>query len=47
MVPTKDYMVYVYFSDGKIKLFNANELKNKGVFQALQDIDFFMNNVQY
>ena len=43
VVPTKDYMVYVYFSDGKIKLFDANELKNKGVFKVLQDIDFFMN----
>lgn len=42
--PTKDYTVYLYFIDGRIKLFNAKELISKGVFQKLQDIDLFMNS---
>lgn len=43
VVPTRDYKVYIYFADGKIKLFDASELIKKGVFQQLQNIDIFMN----
>ncbi len=35
--PTDDYKVYLYFSDGKIRLFDAAELVTKGVFQELKD----------
>ncbi|MCL6614996.1 MAG: DUF2442 domain-containing protein, partial [Firmicutes bacterium] len=39
--PTDDYKVYLYFSDGKIKLFDATELVTKGVFQELKDKEKF------
>lgn len=41
--PTDDYRVYIYFADGKIKLFNAKELTKKGLFKSLQNIDVFKN----
>jgi hypothetical protein len=41
VVPTDDYQVYIYFEDGKIKLFDASELIKKGVFQQLQDVELF------
>lgn len=41
VIPTDNFEVYVYFSDGKIKLFNANELVKKGVFKQLEDINIF------
>ena len=41
--PTKDYKVYLYFSDGKVKLYDVKPFLDKGVFQRLQDIDFFIN----
>lgn len=44
VVPTKDYKVYIYFVDGKIKLFDAKELIKKGVFKKLQDIDLFIDS---
>jgi hypothetical protein len=42
--PTNDYQVYVYFSDGRIKLFDARALVTQGVFQPLQDITLFKNH---
>ena len=42
VLPTSDYKVYIYFADGKIKLFDAKELVAKGVFKQLQDIKLFM-----
>ncbi len=39
--PTEDFKVYLYFTDGKIKLFNAKELVEKGVFQQIQNLDKF------
>jgi len=41
--PADNYKVYIYFSDGKIKLFDAEQLIHKGVFTQLQDINFFKN----
>jgi hypothetical protein len=35
--PTDDYKVYIYFVDGKIKLFDANGLVEKGIFKQLRD----------
>lgn len=43
VVPTNDFKVYVYFEDGKIKLFDASDLINRGVFQKLRDINVFKN----
>ncbi|OON98607.1 MAG: hypothetical protein ATN35_04305 [Epulopiscium sp. Nele67-Bin004] len=40
-IPTDDYTVYVYFDDGRIKLFDAKELVTKGIFKPLQDIKKF------
>lgn len=42
VMPTKEYRVYVYFSDGRVKLFDASYLKDRGVFKKLEDMDFFM-----
>jgi len=35
--PTDDFKVYIYFIDGKIKLFDANELIEQGLFKLLKD----------
>lgn len=43
VVPTSKFTVYIYFEDGKIKLFDANDLITRGVFRRLQDKDFFIN----
>lgn len=43
VLPTKDFKVYVYFSDGRIKLYDASDLVGKGVFQKISDIDLFIN----
>jgi hypothetical protein len=39
--PTEDYKVYLYFTDGKIKLFDANDLVDKGVFKKLKNEENF------
>lgn len=43
VIPTEDYRVYVYFDDGRIKLFDASELVNKGIFMPLKDKEKFLN----
>lgn len=40
--PTKDFKVYVYFVDGKIKLFDMSLLFGKGVFKQISDIKNFI-----
>lgn len=40
--PTRDFKVYVYFDDGKIKLFDMKSLLGKGVFKQISDIDAFL-----
>lgn len=40
--PTSDFKVYVYFSDGKIKLYDMVPLIGKGVFRQISNIDDFM-----
>jgi hypothetical protein len=42
VLPTNDYKVYVYFADGKIKLFDASSLVEKGVFRKLKDSGLFI-----
>ena len=40
--PQDDYMIFVYFADGKIKKYNAKPLVGKGVFQCLEDKRLFL-----
>ena len=40
--PTPNYKIYIYFSDGKIKLYDVFLFLEKGVFQKLQDKDFYL-----
>ena len=40
--PTQEFKVYVYFDDGKIKLFDMTSLLGKGVFKQISDIDAFL-----
>jgi hypothetical protein len=44
VIPMKEFKVYLYFSDGRIKLFDAKETLRKGIFQPLNDIDLFMKS---
>ncbi|MDR3596625.1 DUF2442 domain-containing protein [Clostridium sp.] len=39
--PTDDFKVYVYFDDGSIKLYDASQLINKGIFIKIKDINMF------
>jgi hypothetical protein len=41
--PNSDYTVYVYFSDGKIKLYDVKPLIGNGVFKQISDVDIFLN----
>jgi hypothetical protein len=43
VLPTKDFKVYVYFSDGRIKLYDVSHLITKVVFQKISDIKDFMD----
>ena len=43
VVPHSDYTVSVYFVDGKIVVYDVKPKLDKGVFKALNDKDFFMN----
>ena len=40
--PADDFKVYVYFADGKIKLFDMAPFLGKGVFKQISDIDTFI-----
>ncbi len=42
--PTDDYKVYIYFADGRVKLFDAKELVTHGVFRQIRDIEKFKNS---
>lgn len=42
VVPHSDYTVSVYFSDGKIVLYNVKPLLDKEVFSKIRDINIFM-----
>lgn len=43
VVPHRDYTVSVYFVDGKIVVYDVKPKLECGVFKALQDMDFFMD----
>ena len=40
--PTPDFKIYVYFSDGKIKLYDMVPFLGKGVFQQISKAQPFM-----
>ena len=41
--PGNDFKVHVYFSDGKIKLYDMNEsIQSGGIFEKISDINTFM-----
>lgn len=43
VIPTENYTVYIYFDDGYVRLYNANELiKRGGIFNKLKDKKFFI-----
>jgi len=41
--PNSDFTVYVYFGDGKIKLYDVKPLIGKGVFAQISDVEHFLN----
>lgn len=41
--PTSDFKVYVYFCDGKIKLYDVGPLLKHGVFKQISDIKTFID----
>lgn len=42
--PRNDFKVYVYFDDGKIKLYDMSSLINSGgVFESISQINVFMD----
>lgn len=43
VIPRNDYHVYIYFSDGRIKLYNVKPLLKKGVFKKISLPDVFIN----
>lgn len=44
VIPDDNYKVYVYFDDGSIKLYDASELVQQGIFTGLIDINVFKNS---
>lgn len=42
VIPTPEYKVYIYFDDGMIRLYDASELINKGIFKQLKNDDLFV-----
>jgi len=43
VIPRSDFKVYVYFSDGRIKLYDLSHLIGKGIFQKISDVKLFMD----
>ena len=43
VVPSKNYIVYVYFSDGKVTMYDMSSKIHLGIFKPLENIDVFMN----
>lgn len=42
VIPRIDFKVYVYFNDGKIKLFDMAHLIGRGIFKQISDANIFM-----
>ena len=44
VTPRSDYKVYVYFSNGNIRLYDMNDtIKNGGIFNQISDIHSFID----
>ena len=43
VMPAENYRIYIYFSDGRVKLYDASHLVGKGVFKRLEERDFYFN----
>lgn len=43
VIPQSDFTVFVYFSDGIIKKYDASPLLGKGIFNKISNIDDFQN----
>ena len=43
VLPTDDYKVYLYFAHGEIKLYDATEILERGVFRVLKDKKLFLD----
>ena len=41
VIPTENYMVYVYFDDGKIVCYDEKPLLEKEAFEPLKDAELF------
>jgi len=41
VLPNDDYKVYLYFAHGEIKLYDATEILEHGVFRVLKDKKIF------
>jgi hypothetical protein len=42
VIPTEDFRIYIYFDDGTIKLYDAKDIIDKGIFKILQDKKVFI-----
>lgn len=42
VIPESDFTVYVYFSDGIIKLYDVKPLLHNGIFEKISKIDSFI-----
>ena len=43
VIPMKNYMVYVYFEDGKVVCYDMSHMIEKEAFYVLKDINVFMD----
>ena len=43
VIPMRDFSVYVYFEDGKIVCYDMTKMIEKEAFQALKDINVFID----
>ena len=43
VLPKNNFKVYVYFDDGKIKLFDMSHLMGKGVFLKISNVEDFID----
>ena len=41
--PTEDYLVYVYFEDGKVVCYDVKNILDKEVFRPLRDKKVFID----
>lgn len=43
VLPKDNYKIYIYFSDGRVKLYDVSLLAGKGVFKKLEDKEFYFS----